>query len=41
MAAAVIGLVVPGIEVDDAGAVTKTYPEFVEQWSQFVEGAAS
>jgi 3-phosphoshikimate 1-carboxyvinyltransferase len=41
MAAAVIGLVVPGIEVDDAGAVTKTYPGFVEQWSQFVEGAAS
>jgi 3-phosphoshikimate 1-carboxyvinyltransferase len=41
MAAAVIGLVVPGIEVDDANAVTKTYPEFVEHWSEFVAGAPS
>ncbi|HEX4654730.1 MAG TPA: 3-phosphoshikimate 1-carboxyvinyltransferase [Mycobacteriales bacterium] len=41
MAAAVIGLVVPGVEVDDASAVTKTYPDFVEQWSEFVGGAAS
>lgn len=41
MAAAVIGLVVPGVEVDDASAVDKTYPDFVDQWSQFVAGAAS
>lgn len=41
MAAAVIGLVVPGVEVDDASAVTKTYPEFVEHWSALVNGDAS
>jgi 3-phosphoshikimate 1-carboxyvinyltransferase len=40
MAAAVIGLVVPGIEVDDPGAVTKTFPDFVERWSTFVTGEA-
>jgi 3-phosphoshikimate 1-carboxyvinyltransferase len=41
MAAAVIGLVVPGVEVDDAGAVTKTFPDFVGQWSALVSGDAS
>jgi 3-phosphoshikimate 1-carboxyvinyltransferase len=41
MAAAVIGLVVPGIEVDDPGAVTKTFPDFVDRWSTFVTGEAS
>ena len=39
MAAAVVGLVVPGVVVDDASAVTKTYPEFAEQWSRVVAGA--
>jgi 3-phosphoshikimate 1-carboxyvinyltransferase len=41
MAAAVIGLVVPGVEVDDASAVTKTYPSFVEDWSAFVNEVGS
>lgn len=38
MAAAVIGLVVPGVQVDDAAAVTKTFPDFVDRWSAFVTG---
>jgi len=41
MAAAVVGLVTPGVDVDDANAVTKTFPDFVERWSSFVSGAAS
>jgi len=41
MAAAIVGLVVPGVEVDDAGAVTKTFPDFVERWSSFVGEDAS
>jgi 3-phosphoshikimate 1-carboxyvinyltransferase len=41
MAAAVVGLVVPGVEVDDAAAVSKTFPDFVDQWSAFVSGDAS
>jgi 3-phosphoshikimate 1-carboxyvinyltransferase len=41
MAAAVIGLVVSGIDVDDAGAVAKTFPDFVDVWSAFVSGDAS
>ena len=41
MAAAVIGLVVADVEVDDASAVTKTYPDFVEDWTAFVGGVAS
>ena len=41
MAAAVVALVVPGVEVDDAGAVTKTFPDFVERWSAFVGGDSS
>ena len=40
MAAAVIGLTVAGVEVDDVGAVTKTFPDFVERWSAFVTGDA-
>lgn len=41
MAAAVIGLVVPGVDVDDAGAVSKTFPDFVDRWSAFVSGDES
>lgn len=41
MAAAVIGLVVSGVDVDDAGAVSKTFPDFVDRWSAFVSGDAS
>jgi 3-phosphoshikimate 1-carboxyvinyltransferase len=40
MAAAVVGLTVAGVEVDDVGAVTKTFPDFVARWSAFVTGDA-
>jgi 3-phosphoshikimate 1-carboxyvinyltransferase len=33
MAAAVLGLVVPGLEVENAGTVGKTFPEFMETWA--------
>ena len=29
---ALLGLVIPGVEVDDIGATTKTLPEFVDLW---------
>jgi 3-phosphoshikimate 1-carboxyvinyltransferase len=41
MAAAVIGLVVPGVEVDDVAAVDKTFPDFATRWSAFVTGTGS
>jgi 3-phosphoshikimate 1-carboxyvinyltransferase len=41
MAAAVVGLAVPGVVVDDASAVTKTFPEFVDRWTAFVDGVDS
>lgn len=37
MAAAVLGLVVPGIVVDDAATVAKTYPQFVADWTAMLE----
>lgn len=37
MAAAVLGLVVPGVVVADPGTVAKTYPAFVDAWSALVE----
>jgi 3-phosphoshikimate 1-carboxyvinyltransferase len=36
MAAAVLGLAVPGVEVADPGAVAKTLPDFVERWDGLV-----
>ena len=36
-AAAVLGLVVAGIVVDDVGCTSKTMPEFVELWSAMVD----
>jgi 3-phosphoshikimate 1-carboxyvinyltransferase len=39
MAAAVLGLAVPGIEVQHAATVGKTFPEFTSLWSAMVEGA--
>lgn len=39
MAAAVLGLAVPGIEVQHAATVGKTFPEFTGLWSAMVEGA--
>jgi 3-phosphoshikimate 1-carboxyvinyltransferase len=37
MAAAVLGLVVPGIEVADAATVGKTFPGFMELWASMLE----
>jgi 3-phosphoshikimate 1-carboxyvinyltransferase len=39
-AAALVGLVTPGVELDDVGCTTKTLPDFVGTWSRLV-GAAS
>ena len=38
MAAAVIGLVVPGILVENVATTGKTYPGFAEQWQSMVDG---
>ncbi|WAC65564.1 3-phosphoshikimate 1-carboxyvinyltransferase [Agrococcus sp. SL85] len=37
-AGAVVGLRVPGVEVDDIGATAKTIPEFPELWAAMLEG---
>jgi 3-phosphoshikimate 1-carboxyvinyltransferase len=37
MAAAVLGLAVPGIEVADAGTVGKTFPAFTQLWASMLE----
>jgi len=39
MAAAVLGLAVPGIEVQDPATVGKTFPEFTTLWRAMLEGA--
>ncbi|MCV6973451.1 3-phosphoshikimate 1-carboxyvinyltransferase [Mycobacterium bourgelatii] len=38
MAGAIVGLRVPGVEVDDIGATTKTLPEFPQLWADMVRG---
>jgi 3-phosphoshikimate 1-carboxyvinyltransferase len=38
MAAAVLGLAVPGIDVQDPATVGKTFPEFTSLWLQMLEG---
>jgi 3-phosphoshikimate 1-carboxyvinyltransferase len=38
MAAAVLGLAVPGIEVPNVATVGKTFPDFVRLWSALVRG---
>lgn len=38
MAGAIVGLRVPGVEVDDIGATTKTLPEFAQLWANMVKG---
>jgi len=38
MAAAVLGLAVPGIEVGDPATVGKTFPEFTSLWREMLEG---
>jgi len=37
-AAAVIGLVVPGVQISDVGCTAKTMPDFPALWSSMVEG---
>lgn len=39
MAAAVLGLAVPGIEVENPATVGKTFPEFTSLWPAMLEGA--
>ena len=41
MAGAVLGLVTPGLVLDDAATVAKTYPSFVEDWQRLVSGGGS
>lgn len=38
-AGAVVGLRVPGVEVDDIGATAKTIPEFAELWAGMLAGS--
>ncbi|HMC71158.1 MAG TPA: 3-phosphoshikimate 1-carboxyvinyltransferase, partial [Mycobacteriales bacterium] len=40
MAAAVVGLVVAGVQVENVETTSKTYPGFAEQWRAMVEGNA-
>jgi 3-phosphoshikimate 1-carboxyvinyltransferase len=40
MAAAVLGLAVPGLRVHNAGTVGKTFPAFFERWQQMLEGTS-
>ena len=37
MAAAVLGLVVPGLVVEDVGTVAKTMPQFTDLWSEMLD----
>lgn len=38
MAAAVLGVVIPGIEIENAATVGKTFPGFVSEWTRIVVG---
>jgi len=38
MAGAVLGLVVDGLQLDNAATVAKTYPAFVDDWTRLVDG---
>ncbi|AWR21042.1 3-phosphoshikimate 1-carboxyvinyltransferase [Aurantimicrobium photophilum] len=38
---AIIGLVVPGVEIENIGTTSKTLPEFPELWSSLVESSHS
>lgn len=38
MAAAVVGLVVPDIEIEDIATTSKTYPDFAADWTALVAG---
>jgi 3-phosphoshikimate 1-carboxyvinyltransferase len=41
MAGAIVGLRVPGVEVDDIAATTKTLPEFAQLWAEMVRGSGA
>jgi len=41
MAAAVLGLGVPGIDVLNVATVGKTFPDFTASWESLVRGDAS
>ena len=38
MAAAVLGLAVPGLRVANAGTVAKTFPDFTDVWEVLTRG---
>ncbi|GAA3926803.1 3-phosphoshikimate 1-carboxyvinyltransferase [Microbacterium soli] len=38
---ALIGLRVPGVEIDDIGTTAKTLPEFTQLWERMLEGGAA
>jgi 3-phosphoshikimate 1-carboxyvinyltransferase len=40
MAAAVLGLVVPGIEIENVATTGKTFPGFADQWQAMADGEA-
>ena len=35
--AALIGLIVPGVQLDDIGSVSKTMPDFVSRWQRMLD----
>jgi len=37
-AGAIVGLRVPGVEVEDIGTTAKTLPEFPQMWAEMLEG---
>jgi 3-phosphoshikimate 1-carboxyvinyltransferase len=39
-AGALIGLAVPGVEVDDIGCTDKTIPDFPGRWATLLSGRA-
>jgi 3-phosphoshikimate 1-carboxyvinyltransferase len=39
-AGAIIGLRVPGIEIEDITVTSKTIPQFVALWDQMLEGSS-
>ena len=41
MAAAVVGLAVPGVLVENVATTAKTYPGFAQQWQSMVDGSPS
>lgn len=41
MAGAIVGLRVPGVQIDDIGATTKTLPEFAQLWARMLADGES